>query len=195
MEPPARGGWVFRRIRLGTRSPAGQAGRGPGDPWEVGNQATSRVCSTQPLSARSESRRPRAMKARIGFDHYTIANRGFTAEATLEFARAHGFDGVQFTEPASIDRSLDPGRLRAFRARAEALGMYLEVGLPSPNPVRRSKELGAKSHRASWPSSWLHISTPSRSSAVLMRGFTSATAMTGSESTRPGTSSSPRASS
>ena len=23
----------------------------PGDPWEVGNQATSRVCSTQPLSA------------------------------------------------------------------------------------------------------------------------------------------------
>ena len=48
------GGWVFRRIRLGTRSPAGQAGRGPGDPWEVGNQATIRVCSTQPLSALTE---------------------------------------------------------------------------------------------------------------------------------------------
>ena len=41
---------------LGTRSPAGQAGRGPGDPWEVGNQATSRVCSTQPLSALARGR-------------------------------------------------------------------------------------------------------------------------------------------
>jgi 3-oxoisoapionate decarboxylase len=82
------------------------------------------------------------MKARIGFDHYTIAHRGFTAEATLDFARAHRFDGVQFLEPAAIDPSLEPARLRAFRARAEAMGLYLEVGLPSPNPVRRSREIG-----------------------------------------------------
>jgi sugar phosphate isomerase/epimerase len=82
------------------------------------------------------------MRARIGFDHYTIAHRGFTAEATLDFARAHRFDGVQFLEPAAIDGSLEPGRLRAFRDRAKAMGLYLEVGLPSPNPVRRSRELG-----------------------------------------------------
>src|SRR5437764_14986371 len=82
------------------------------------------------------------MRARIGFDHYTIAHRGFTAEATLEFARAHRFDGVQFLEPAAIDVALEPVRLDAFRRRAEAMGLYLEVGLASPNPVRRSRGLG-----------------------------------------------------
>jgi sugar phosphate isomerase/epimerase len=82
------------------------------------------------------------MAARIGFDQYTIAHRGFSADATLEFARAHRFDGVQFLEPGSIDAALDSGRLQAFRRLAEALGLYLEVGLPSPNPVRRSRELG-----------------------------------------------------
>jgi sugar phosphate isomerase/epimerase len=81
------------------------------------------------------------MRARIGFDHYTIAHRGFTAEETLDFARAHRFDGVQFLEPAAIVGSRDPERLRAIRLRAEALGLYLEVGLPCPNPVRRSREL------------------------------------------------------
>jgi 3-oxoisoapionate decarboxylase len=82
------------------------------------------------------------MRARIGFDQYSLANRGLTAEATLDFARAHRFDGVQFLEPASIDGSLDPGRLADFRRQADAMGLYLEVGLPSPNPVRRSRELG-----------------------------------------------------
>jgi 3-oxoisoapionate decarboxylase len=82
------------------------------------------------------------MRARIGFDHYSLANRGFTADATLDFARTHRFDGVQFLESASIDASLAPDRLVEFLRRAEAMGLYLEVGLPSPNPVRRSRELG-----------------------------------------------------
>ena len=33
-------------------------------------------------------------------------------------------------------------RLAEYRRRAEAMGLYLEVGLPSPNPARRSRELG-----------------------------------------------------
>jgi len=82
------------------------------------------------------------VQTRIGFDHYTIAHRGFTAGQTLEFAQAHHFDGVQFLEPAAIDPQLDMRRLVAFRERAEAMGLYLEVGLPSPNPARRSRELG-----------------------------------------------------
>ncbi len=80
------------------------------------------------------------MSTRIGFDHYTIGHRDLSAGATLEFARTHGFRGVQFLEPAVIDRELDPGRLAAFGSRAEAMDLYLEVGLPSPNPVRRSRE-------------------------------------------------------
>ncbi len=90
------------------------------------------------------------MTARIGFDHYTIAHREFTAEATLDFARTHGFDGVQFLEPVQIVASLEPERLDAFRRRAEALGLYLEVGLPSPNPVRRARQLGSSVAPAEW---------------------------------------------
>jgi 3-oxoisoapionate decarboxylase len=79
------------------------------------------------------------MPVRVGFDHYTIAHRELSAVATLEFAASHGFDGVQFLEPESIDRGLDPARLDAFRQRAARMGLYLEVGVPSPNPVRRSR--------------------------------------------------------
>jgi 3-oxoisoapionate decarboxylase len=82
------------------------------------------------------------MAIRIGFDHYTIGHRNLSAEATLDFARARGLDGVQFLEPASIDPGLDPSRLAAFRRRADAMGLYLEVGLPSPNPARRSRQEG-----------------------------------------------------
>jgi sugar phosphate isomerase/epimerase len=80
------------------------------------------------------------MRARIGFDHYTIAHRGFAPEATLRFARAHRFDGVQFLDAASIVGSLDPKALADFRAMADEMGLYLEVGLPSPNPFRRAGE-------------------------------------------------------
>jgi 3-oxoisoapionate decarboxylase len=83
-------------------------------------------------------------RQQIGFDHYTLSHRGLTAEKTLEFADAHDFDGVQFLEPASIDPRLDPGALTAIRSQAEALGLYLEIGLPSPNPIRRSRELGRR---------------------------------------------------
>lgn len=81
---------------------------------------------------------------RIGLDQYTIGHRHLSAAATLEFARAQGLDGVQFLEPAAIDPGLDAGTLAAFRRRADALGLYLEVGLPSPNPVRRSRAEGRR---------------------------------------------------
>jgi 3-oxoisoapionate decarboxylase len=79
---------------------------------------------------------------RIGFDHYTIGHRGLDAEQTLEFARDHQLEGVQFLDPEAIDPGLDPDRLAAFRAKADAMGLYLEVGLPSPNPARRSRSEG-----------------------------------------------------
>jgi sugar phosphate isomerase/epimerase len=81
------------------------------------------------------------MTTPIGFDHYTVAHRGLTPEATLEFARDHGLEGVQFLDPAQVDADLAPDRLTAFRDRVRELGLFLEVGLPSPNPVRRAREL------------------------------------------------------
>src|SRR5262249_33248922 len=82
--------------------------------------------------------RGEAMKARIGFDHYTIAHRGFAAEATLRFARDHRFDGVQFLDASSIDEVLDPDVLAGFRSTADRMGLYVEAGMPSPNPLRRA---------------------------------------------------------
>jgi sugar phosphate isomerase/epimerase len=82
------------------------------------------------------------MRTQIGLDYYTIAHRGFTAMQTLDFARAHGFDGVQFEGPAVIDPQLNQARLAEYRQQAEAMGLYLEIGLPSPNPARRARELG-----------------------------------------------------
>ena len=85
---------------------------------------------------------PLATSTRVGFDQYTIGHLGLSAEATLRFARDHGLDGVQFLDPEAVDPSLDLGRLDAFRRRAEGLGLYLETGLTSPNPVRRSRAEG-----------------------------------------------------
>jgi sugar phosphate isomerase/epimerase len=82
------------------------------------------------------------MTTRIGFDHYSISHRGLTPEETLRFASDHGMDGVQFLEPSVIDADLDSDKLASFRRRAAELGLYLEVGLPSPNPVRRGREVG-----------------------------------------------------
>lgn len=76
-------------------------------------------------------------RTRIGLDYYTIAHRGLTSMQTLEFAESHHFDGVQFESADVIDPRLDPARLAEYRQRAEAKGLYLEVGLPSPNPARR----------------------------------------------------------
>jgi len=87
---------------------------------------------------------------RIGFDRYTIGHRGLGPCALLEFAQERSFDGVQFLEPATIDPELDSGRLAAFRAHADAMGLYLEVGLPSPNPFRRARELGRDVGAAEW---------------------------------------------
>ena len=82
------------------------------------------------------------MRTQVGVDHYTISHRGLSPQETLQFARERSLDGVQFLEPSVIDPELDAARLDAFRRFTAEMGLYLEVGLPSPNPVRRGRELG-----------------------------------------------------
>jgi sugar phosphate isomerase/epimerase len=82
---------------------------------------------------------PEAMTIRIGFDQYTIGHRQLSPHETLDFAVEHGLDGVQFLEPSSIAEDLNPRELAAFQRDAEARKLYLEVGLPSPNPARRTR--------------------------------------------------------
>lgn len=71
---------------------------------------------------------------RIGLDLYTIGHLDASIDEALAFAAARGLDGVQVLEPRAIDPGLDPARLAAFRERAAAVGLAVEVGLPSPNP-------------------------------------------------------------
>jgi sugar phosphate isomerase/epimerase len=76
---------------------------------------------------------------RIGFDAYTIEHRGLSVESTLDFALEHRLDGVQFLEPSSLAPDLDPARLLEVRRLAESKGLAIEIGIPSPNPARRSR--------------------------------------------------------
>lgn len=75
---------------------------------------------------------------RIGFDAYTIEHRGLSVEKTLDFACERHLEGVQFDEPATLSPDLDLDRLSQIRRLAEDRGLTLDVGLPSPNPARRS---------------------------------------------------------
>jgi sugar phosphate isomerase/epimerase len=79
---------------------------------------------------------------RIGIDYATIGQRRLSAVGMLELARERGLSGIQFLDPSQIDPELDPENLGAFRRRVEEMGLFLEVGLPSPNPLRASHELG-----------------------------------------------------
>lgn len=73
---------------------------------------------------------------RVGIDTYTLQGMKLSAFETLAFARAHELDGVQFGSALAISPTLDPGALREFRAEADRLGRYLEVGISSVNPYR-----------------------------------------------------------
>ena len=45
-----------------------------------------------------------------------------------------------FPDPAANEGS-ETERLAAFRRKADSMGLYLEVGMPSPNPFRIAREL------------------------------------------------------
>ncbi|RUL87706.1 sugar phosphate isomerase/epimerase family protein [Tautonia sociabilis] len=90
---------------------------------------------------------------RIGLDLYTIGHLGLSPFEALDFASSNRLNGVQFLEPSAIAPDLDPDRLRDVRRRADRLGLYVEVGLPSPNPFGGMSPPGAPidpEERASW---------------------------------------------
>jgi sugar phosphate isomerase/epimerase len=79
---------------------------------------------------------------KIGLEIGTIAHRGLEAGAVLALAQDRKLDGVQFPDPTAIDAALDERRLAAFRAEADERGLYVEVGVMSPNPVLRARREG-----------------------------------------------------
>jgi sugar phosphate isomerase/epimerase len=71
---------------------------------------------------------------KIGLDQYTIHHLSLDARGVLEFAAARGLAGVQFGSALQLSATLDRGEISAIRTLADALGLYLELGIPSVNP-------------------------------------------------------------
>ena len=55
---------------------------------------------------------------RVGLDAYTIRDARLSAAEKLEWARAHGLDGVQFPLPTDLSATLDPGEIAEAVAHA-----------------------------------------------------------------------------
>lgn len=78
---------------------------------------------------------------RLGVDQYTLHHMigvpgGLTGIAVLELIHARGLAGIQFGDIRQVSPTLDGGELRAARDWARAHGLYLELGIPCPNPYR-----------------------------------------------------------
>src|SRR5262245_27539078 len=70
---------------------------------------------------------------RLGLDVFSLRSQGLSAMAVLDFCAARGIEVVHFSEPRLLGPT-DPGSLQRLRARADALGLALEVGMLSICP-------------------------------------------------------------
>ena len=67
---------------------------------------------------------------RFGLDVYSLRSQGWTPMETLDYCARLGVEVVHFSEIRLIG-GLDPGHLRRMRARADELGLGLELGMRS----------------------------------------------------------------
>ena len=72
-------------------------------------------------------------RPRLGLDAYSLRSTGWGPLELLEHAAGLGAEVVQLSEPRFIG-ALDEGNLRTIRARADELGVDLEVGMGSICP-------------------------------------------------------------
>lgn len=71
---------------------------------------------------------------KIGLDGFALAGPRRDAMETLEFAKAYGLDGVFFGSLPALGPRLDTDGLSLLRARADTLGISLELGVGTVNP-------------------------------------------------------------
>lgn len=89
-----------------------------------------------------------AVRPRLGLDTYSLISQNWTPMQTLDFAARLKLDVVQFSELRFLGSqdwqvALDPANLRAIRARADELGIALEVGMRSICPTSSSFDKAA----------------------------------------------------
>ncbi|HEY3110951.1 MAG TPA: sugar phosphate isomerase/epimerase [Chloroflexota bacterium] len=73
---------------------------------------------------------------RVGLDGFAIPGRPLDPFETLAWVSEQGLDGYFFGLLTRVSPTLDPGYLGELRARADDLGLYLEVGVGTVNPTR-----------------------------------------------------------
>src|SRR5262245_30240696 len=70
------------------------------------------------------------MPQRLGIDSFSLRSQGWDAFQFLEYSAGLGLDNVHFSERRNF-ASLDGEYLRRLRARADELGLAIEVGMGS----------------------------------------------------------------
>jgi sugar phosphate isomerase/epimerase len=73
---------------------------------------------------------------RLGLDGFAIPPPARDAFGTLDFVREEGLDGYFFGSVLALSPTLDAGYLGEVRARADELGLYVELGIGNANPAR-----------------------------------------------------------
>jgi 3-oxoisoapionate decarboxylase len=108
---------------------------------------------------------------RVGIDAYSIKPLGFDPLGALEWARANGAAGVQFSEGAP--EAVDPGYLRALGQYAAQKGLYLEWGggqhIPFDPRTGRPIDIAAVNRKAAEQAAALGLTTVRSCSGGLLR--------------------------
>ncbi len=89
-----------------------------------------------------------AARPRLGLDTFSVGAQNWTPMQILDFASRMKIDVVQFSEirflgSADWQVALDPANVKAVRARADELGIALEVGMRSICPTSSSFDKAA----------------------------------------------------
>ncbi|MFC1714645.1 sugar phosphate isomerase/epimerase family protein [Candidatus Poribacteria bacterium] len=71
---------------------------------------------------------------RVGLDVYTIHSLKLDPFQTLDYAKKHQLEGVQFGGLRGFSSTLDPGRLKEIRTYADDLALYSHVSVSTCNP-------------------------------------------------------------
>jgi sugar phosphate isomerase/epimerase len=114
----------------------------------MGAAAIAIGSSTTAGAAGAALQTPAAVRPRLGLDTFSIGAQNWTPMQILDFAARMKLDVVQFSEirflgSADWQVALAPANLKSIRARADELGIKLEVGMRSIGPTSGSFDKAA----------------------------------------------------
>ena len=97
--------------------------------------AAATVSTTRSGLAGPESQEPAARRGiKLGFDHFSVRDLGLKAPALIDYAGALGVDALLLSE-LNVFEQRDDASLKALKARADAAGVSLYVGMGSICPT------------------------------------------------------------